>query len=266
MTLNLRRLLIGAIAVLLAVLVLEWVLPDGTASDAAVPPPHLAARGAGQPVMARDTSQWVETVLARPLFSISRRPPKVAARAGGAAAAPAARLAGIMITRYGRRAIFAPDGGGKQLVLPEGANVNESTIRSIKPDSVVMASGAVLRPAFDKSGRSQATTLPASFTTPPFQPPGFPPAYPAQFPAPGLPGQGFQGQGFPGQGFQGQGFPGQGFPGQGFQGQGFQGQGGPASQANIQPGSGTQAAGGDDAPPTMPPPGLRNPMIPQRRE
>jgi hypothetical protein len=51
------------------------------------------------------------------------------------------------------------------LVLDVGAAVNESTIRSIDPDRVVLSSGTVLMPAFDKN------RTPTVYTPPPFQPP-----------------------------------------------------------------------------------------------
>jgi hypothetical protein len=122
-------------------------------------------------------------VLDRPLFSISRRPPK--ATAGPSAAAPdEARLAGILIGRFGKRAIFAPQGGGKPLVLAEGSQVNESSIRAIEPDRVILASGAVLKPEFDRN------RVPTAFT-PPFQPPV------PNFPAPGFVGGNVAQPGFP---------------------------------------------------------------------
>jgi hypothetical protein len=91
-----------------------------------------------------------------------------------------------MITRAGRRAIFAPEGGGKQLVLAEGASVNQTTISSIQPDRVVLAGGAVLRPTYDRN-RPQ--------TVPLFQPitPNFQPGFPQPgFPQPGFAQPGFQ--------------------------------------------------------------------------
>jgi hypothetical protein len=158
------RLGVGVMAALGLALLLEWTLPDGGGDAAPVAALRLARGAPKTPLIERAAANWAETILARPLFSASRRPPRVAAGARDDSAPDEARLSGIMISRFGRRAIFAPAGGGKPLVLGEGAQVNQSTIRSISPDRVVLASGTVLVPAFDKN------RVPTAYT-PPFQPP-----------------------------------------------------------------------------------------------
>ena len=197
-------------------------------------PARVAVQARAPALAARDTSAWVGAILARPLFSTTRRPVRVVTRGVSAVAAGQARLAGIMITRSGRRAIFAPEGGGRQMVLPEGAAVNDSTIRRILPDRVTLASGAVLLPSYDKN---RATT-----GTPGFQPfnPGF-----------GNPGFGAPGFGNPGlnPGFPNPIMPG-GFPNPAFQNPGLQQ---PPNEEN-------------GATPPQGPLMLRSNMIPQRRE
>ncbi len=233
-----RRLLGAAIGVLALVLVLEWLWPAGDAAGPVFLPAHGARPHPATPAAVRETSGWGATVLERPVFSISRRPPRVAARSAGQAVAGQARLSGIMIGHAGRRAIFAPEGGGKPLVLAEGATINDSTIRRIQPDRVILASGQVMLPAYDKSGRGSAITPPL---VPAFQP--------------GFPNQGFPNPAFPNPAFPNQGFPNPGFPNPGFPNPGFTPQG-------IQP---PPPPGVDDVPtPGMPT--SRNPMIPQRRE
>ncbi len=174
--------MLGALAFLL---VLEWVWPGGSAAGVTVSPARVAVQARAPALAARDTSAWVSAVLARPLFSVSRRPPRVVSHGLGVVAAGQARLAGIMITRSGRRAIFAPEGGGKQLVLPEGAAVNDSTIRRILPDRVTLASGAVLLPTYDKNraatGVSAFQPFNPGFANPNFGNPGFNPAIPGGF-------------------------------------------------------------------------------------
>jgi hypothetical protein len=157
------RLLSGALVVMMLILLLEWAQPSGGAA-APMAALRLMHDSPKMKLAERAASRWATVILARPLFSASRRPPHVAAGARDEAAPDEARLSGILIGGFGRRAIFAPSGGGKPLVLGEGAAVNESTIRSIQPDQVVLASGIVLRPAFDKN------RVPTAFT-PPFQPP-----------------------------------------------------------------------------------------------
>lgn len=182
MRVDLPRVLWAATGALALLLVLEWVWPAGGASGTAVSRAAVQVQVHAPGLAARDTSAWVNAVLARPVFSISRRPPPVTKGLRGVAVLDQARLAGIMITRYGRRAIFAPQGGGKPLVLAEGAPVNEGTIRFIQPDRVVMASGAVIRLSYDKT--KAATTT------------GFMPFAPG-FPNPGFPNPGFPPQNFP---------------------------------------------------------------------
>jgi hypothetical protein len=179
------RLMAGLLTVLALVLLLEWTVPGN--ADTAAPAAALhVLRGSPKITLAtRAAGNWAAAVLDRPLFSISRRPPKVTA--GPSEAAPdEARLAGILIGRFGKQAIFAPEGGGKPLVLGEGAAINESVIRSIQPSQVVLASGAVLTPSFDKNRTPSAPFIPG------FQPPapGFQPNFPnGMMPQPGFPMQ-----------------------------------------------------------------------------
>ena len=169
---SIGRILAGLSVLLLAVLVLEWT---GGGEEPVVRAPSTHKLSAALPTDAegRDTAEWSDTILARPLFSSSRRPPKVA-KGAGTAGAPMPRLAGIMITPQGRRAIFAPEGGGKQLVLAEGANVNDVAIRSIQPDRVILATGTVLTLAYDKQ-RGSGTTQPFVPIQPNLPQPGFAP-------------------------------------------------------------------------------------------
>jgi hypothetical protein len=227
-----QRLLGVAIGLLVLVLALEWLWPASEGAAAILPPSRVAAQHAvAAPVIARETSGWGSTILARPLFSISRRPPRVASGGSGPAIAGQARLSGILIGRGGRRAIFAPEGGGKPLVLGEGASINDSIIRRIQADRVLLASGAVLLPAYDKSGRS-ATTIPPF--VPAFQPAFTNPGFPQGFPNPAMPNPAFN----------------QGFPAPGF------------TPGGIQP----QLPNNDEAPGNGLPPNFRNPTLPQRRE
>ncbi len=183
---DLPRVLWGTLGVLALLLVLEWTWPAGNAAGGTVSPARVAVQAHAPALASRDTSAWVSAVLARPLFSVTRRPPRIVSRGVGAVAVGQARLAGIMITRSGRRAIFAPEGGGRQLVLPEGAAVNDSTIRRILPDRVTLASGAVLLPSYDRNRVNTGTPAFQPFTpgfpNPGFANPGFNPVMPGGFP------------------------------------------------------------------------------------
>ena len=181
------------VALLLLLLVGEWV-PGGEPAVQAVAPPRVARGPQAQTRMAaRDIEGWAGTILARPLFSVSRKPPKPAAVHSAGAQEGLPRLSGIMIFAGVKRAIFAPDGGGKPLVLAEGASLADTSIRLIQPGEVVLTSGEVLRPTYDKNRVS--TPLPDFTATDGVRRPGF--AGPG-FPAPGFPNPGFQPAGMPG--------------------------------------------------------------------
>ena len=192
------QLLAGGLVFLVLLLAVEW-LPGGQPAVAPVAVPRAAGGPQAQTRMAaRDTEGWAATILARPLFSVSRKPPKPAAVHSAGTQEGLPRLSGIMIFAGMKRAIFAPDGGGKPLVLAEGASLADTSIRTIEAGEVVLASGEVLRPTYDKN--RVPTALPDFSAAdgprrPGFTPPGFPQS--------GLPG----GPGFPGNGFPGGGFP-----------------------------------------------------------
>ena len=170
------KLLLAVIAALALGVLLVWVAPAADETVARTPAIGRAAKAAsGLPP--REAGLWASRILARPIFSISRRPPRESPKKPGEAAPGQARLSGILIGHFGKRAIFAPEGGGKPLVLAEGASVNDSTIARITPNSVILASGVQLRPSFDRN-------RPTSFT------PGFQPGVPA-FPNPNFPNNGF---------------------------------------------------------------------------
>jgi hypothetical protein len=222
-----RRLLGGGIAMLALLLALEWLLPSG--SGAALPrlPLRLGPGPQKTPLVARATAEWTNSILARPLFSSNRKPPRNIPKTGNMTAPEDARLAGILIGRFGRRAIFAPAGGGKPLVLGENGAVNDSTIRSIEPSQVVLANGTVLRPSFDRN------RVPTTYTPP--------------FPSPNFPNQIQPGTPIGGNGVQPN-FPLPRFPQ-------------PVPQPQVVPGNDGET---DNQQPQ--PPAFRGPMIPNRRE
>lgn len=150
-------LLAGCAALLLVVIGAELV--------PATPEPLIRRLAGGHPhavrvVAAPDHSaQWAATVLSRPLFSPQRRPPAPAATAAQAAAT-LPRLAGILVGPGGARAIFAPDGGGKPIVLSPGARLDGGVIRAIGVGGVVLARAGgeqVLHPHFDAAPAAPST-------------------------------------------------------------------------------------------------------------
>jgi hypothetical protein len=182
MTSVVARALTALIGVLVLILLIEWLPGGGPAVPAIVPPRIEAGAHAGARMAVRDTDAWARAILARPLFSIGRRPPKIAPPRSTGTQEGIPRLSGIMIAAGFKRAIFAPDGGGKPLVLTEGEALADTSIRAIEPGAVVLASGEVLHPAYDKNRvpSAPAQYMPAglpnpAFTNPNFQPPGVQP-------------------------------------------------------------------------------------------
>ena len=113
----------------------------------------------------RRVQGWVDTILDRPLFSPSRRPPPTVA--GSGTSDPGfPRLTGIVILPQQREAIFAVPGKTHPVVVREGSRLNGVLIKSIDPGSVVVvdAAGArIIRPSF-ATGTKTAAAAPASVT------------------------------------------------------------------------------------------------------
>lgn len=81
-------------------------------------------------------------VLARPLFSPSRRPTAAVASAAGF---EMPRLTGIIIDPVERRAIFAAADKAKSVVVKEGGALGEWSVRSIANEAVTLASPSGIR-------------------------------------------------------------------------------------------------------------------------
>jgi hypothetical protein len=130
-----------------------------TSSHVAAPPPAT--------VLAADhTADWVETVLVPLPFSPSRRPPTVAA-SGPAAEIMVGmpRLTGILISPAGKRAIFAPGGGGKPLTATEGDTIGKWTVRTIESSAVTLSGPDELRVLHTTFENSTAPAQSAQGTT-----------------------------------------------------------------------------------------------------
>jgi hypothetical protein len=80
-------------------------------------------------------NQLTAAILARPLFSPTRRPPEAAATGHSETPLSDMRLTGILITPDQHLAIFAP-AGGKPLVRAEGDMISDWRIESIASQSV----------------------------------------------------------------------------------------------------------------------------------
>jgi hypothetical protein len=127
---------------------------EGNAKTAAFAKPHnpTLPQQASDP---QDRGQeWVATILARPLFSRDRRPLTTPGQNATAAATGMPRLTGILVSPFGRTAIFAAADGGKPIVVSEGSHIGRYVVQSIDVGQVTMIGPEgerMLRPAFDNA-------------------------------------------------------------------------------------------------------------------
>lgn len=146
---------LAGVAVLAVALVAVVVLEDNFVSNSFDP---AASRTRAESTAANlvppdqddQREKWLSTALARPLFTPDRRPPAAAVPIAASADIP--RLSGILVTPFGRSAIFAPPNSSKPMVVTEGTVLGPYTVKAITPDEVTVVgpSGArSLRPAFD---------------------------------------------------------------------------------------------------------------------
>ena len=93
-------------------------------------------------------------LLTRPLFSPTRLPPDDTDPRSRDQAPTLPRLAGVIVTSAGRRAIFAAP-GGKSVVLKEGDRLNAFVVQTIWPRQVILRDPDgihQLSPAFEREG------------------------------------------------------------------------------------------------------------------
>jgi hypothetical protein len=106
----------------------------------------------------------VETILARPLFAPSRRPPANAPAAPITAPPPLPRVSGIFIDGGSRSVIFAGANGSRPVVVPEGGVMNGFRVQSIDTGQVTVIGPdgpRTLRPSFDQQPAPAAPPQPA---------------------------------------------------------------------------------------------------------
>ena len=112
------------------------------------------------------TASWVGSILARPLFTPSRRGAAASAVAVANNALP--RLSGIMITPTKKTAVFTP-AAGLPIMAQEGGEIGLYTVRSIDPNYVVVTGPRgiqILHMTFDATGAADAAPPPAAPANP----------------------------------------------------------------------------------------------------
>lgn len=168
----------GLAAALAAIIVAELFSITDDGSMAAVDPVTRSPQPAAEPPHAAFTrsADWAVPLLARPLFKPDRRPDTIAPRASVSSGTSTnlPRLAGILISADGRRAIFQSGGDDKPLVMGEGEDIAGWTIKQIFPTSVILTGRLgtqTLEPNFDPNAKVTEIGIPAQPPPPP-PPPG----------------------------------------------------------------------------------------------
>ncbi|MDB5396483.1 MAG: hypothetical protein JWM91_3989 [Rhodospirillales bacterium] len=147
-------------AVLAGLILLELSVPPGANPDA-TPGPASAQPDSG---ITRDqaggAAETVAAILARPLFRGDRRPAPAEAN-GTASGQPTdmPRLAGILLSSDGRKAIFQPAGKDRAIVVVVGETVGNWHVQEIAADAVTLAGPGGTRrlePKFAAGGSSNA--------------------------------------------------------------------------------------------------------------
>ena len=157
-----RTLLLLA-AVLAAVLGIE-----ATGSDPALPPvpsPVLALPSLPQRAPKGVAAAQVGTVLARPLFSSSRRP-DAPTPAVPADAQPEPRLVGTLVGPFGRRALLVSSDGHSLPAAGEAGRVGAWTLERIVPGSVTLVGPGGTRELHLAAGAGVATRTGPDVTMP----------------------------------------------------------------------------------------------------
>ncbi len=159
---------LGGLSLVLGCVIVTEALDAGDVPLVAQEMPRVAILRPRAAETIVDRPIQVAGLLARPLFSRTRRPP-VQAEAGVVEANVMPRLSGIIISPTRRLAIFAPK-GSKPIVTREGSRVGRFTIRTICPNwvAVVGPDGSqILRTAFSTVPNERAASPSTSATAHP---------------------------------------------------------------------------------------------------
>ncbi|HYP62714.1 MAG TPA: hypothetical protein VEQ16_02435 [Acidocella sp.] len=171
----------GLAGLLVLILAVEWIGP-GTGDAGSVPPPALPSATAQTANVT--VSQWGSDIIARPLFSPSRRSDASAGDDDGGLP----RLSAIIVTGHAGTAIFAAD-GQKPQSIGVGGEIDGDKLLRVDPDEVELLGPSgplILRPQFAPPGAgaaADASTAPAPGPAPAFNPmTPLPPATPTSNP------------------------------------------------------------------------------------
>lgn len=180
--------LLGVLGTLLVAIIGFEVL--ATNSDTAVggAPTTLAAPPPGRIAAAPRPAEWAATSLARPLFSLTRRPDAEKAKDVATGTEQPTndlpRLAGIQLVGTSKHAIFQPTGDVPPLVVGEGETLKDSVwkVETIGLTSVTLSgpSGEMtVEPKFDENAVAPPPQLPVQRPRPAQRGAAVPPPQPA---------------------------------------------------------------------------------------
>jgi len=134
---TLRLLILVAVA-LTGLIAIELVVPSGGDTDTAPAPVAQTADVNATPQDGSGPADFANTINARPVFRADRHPYPTNDQDVSTAPVDLPRLTGILLASDMKRAIFAPDGSDKAIVVAEGENVGDWRVQEIAADSVTM--------------------------------------------------------------------------------------------------------------------------------
>ena len=135
---TLRLLILIAVA-LTGLIAIELAVSSGGDTDTGPAPAAQTADVNAAPQESGSPADYVTTINARPVFRADRRPyASNDQEANAAAPVDLPRLTGILLSSNMKRAIFAPDGSDKPIVVAEGENVGDWRVQEIAADTVTM--------------------------------------------------------------------------------------------------------------------------------
>jgi hypothetical protein len=166
-TVRLLALLAVALSALIA---MELLASSGRDTDVAAITPAAQTADVAPPAETQSPADFAGTILARPLFRADRQPYVTNDQDLSTAPIDLPRLTGILLASDLKRAIFAPDGSDKPIVVSEGENVGSWRVQEIAPDSVTMTGPDGTRRIRPKFSANAVPATPPDMAAPEPQP------------------------------------------------------------------------------------------------
>jgi hypothetical protein len=168
--------LLGVLGIVLVALIGFEILATNTDTAIEAAPTAVAAPPPGRIAAPPRPAEWAATSLARPLFSLTRRPDAEKAKDAGAGTEQPTndlpRLAGIQLVGTSKHAIFQPTGDVPPLVVAEGETLKDSVwkVETIGLTSVTLSGPngeTTVEPKFDENAVAPPPQVPVQRQRPP---------------------------------------------------------------------------------------------------